>query len=51
VLLLDLFCHRGLLGNPLDELGVEQLVFALVMDVQRRNSEIDVIGQEPNPLW
>jgi hypothetical protein len=51
VLVLDLFRHRGLLGHPLDELRVEQLVFALVMDVQRRDGEIDVVGQECDPLW
>jgi hypothetical protein len=49
VLVLDLFCHGCLLGHTLDELRVEQLVFALVMDVQCRDAEIDVIGQEPNP--
>ena len=38
--------HRGLIRDPLDELRIEQLVFALVMDVQCRNCEIDVIGQE-----
>ena len=51
VLVLDLLRHRGLLGRTLDELWVQQLVFALVMDVQRRDAEIDVIGQEPNPRW
>jgi hypothetical protein len=49
VLVLDLFCHGCLLGHTLDEPRVEQLVFALVMDVQCRDAEIDVIGQEPNP--
>ena len=43
-MLVPIFCHLGLLGDPLDELWVEQLVFAFVMDVHRR-SEIDVIGQ------
>ncbi len=47
--MLDFFRHRRLLGHTLDELRVQQLVFALVMDVQRRDGEIDVIGQEPNP--
>jgi hypothetical protein len=51
VLVLDFFRHRRLLGHTLDELRVQQLVFALVMDVQRRDAEIDVIGQEPNPPW
>jgi hypothetical protein len=31
MLVLDLFCHRGLLRHALDELGVEQLIFVLVM--------------------
>jgi hypothetical protein len=33
VLVLDLFCHGRLLGHTLDELRIQQLVFALVMDV------------------
>jgi hypothetical protein len=51
VFVLDLFCHGRLLGHTLDELRVEQLVFALVMDVQCCDAEIDVIGQECNPPW
>ena len=50
VLVLDLFCHRGLLRHTLDELGVEQLIFVLVMGVQAAKDEIDVIGQEGDPL-
>jgi hypothetical protein len=50
VLVFDLLGHRGLLGHPLDQHGVEQLVFALVMVVQRRDGEINVIGQERDPL-
>jgi hypothetical protein len=33
VLVLDLLGHRGLLGRPLDEFGVQQLVFVLVVAV------------------
>jgi hypothetical protein len=50
VLVLDLRGHRGLLGHLLDQLGVQQLVFALVMVVQRREREIDVIGQKRDPV-
>jgi hypothetical protein len=46
---LDLLGHRGLPGRPLDEFGVQQLVFVLVMAVQPPEDEIDVIGQERNP--
>jgi hypothetical protein len=49
VLVLDLFCLQRLLGHTLDELGVEQLIFALMMDMQCRDGEIDVVGQERNP--
>ena len=49
VLVLDLLGHRGLVGHPLDQLRVEHFVFALVMVVQRRDAEIDVIGQERDP--
>ena len=49
MLVLDLFCLQRLLGHTLDELGVEQLIFALVMDVQCGDGEIDVVGQERNP--
>ena len=49
MLVLDLLGHRGLLGHSLDELGVQQLVFVLVMAVQPSEDEIDVIGQERNP--
>jgi hypothetical protein len=51
VFLIDLLGHRGLLGHTLDELRVQQRVFTLVMDVQRRDAEIDVIGQERDPSW
>jgi hypothetical protein len=47
--MLDLLRHRGLLGRPLDELGVQQVVFVLVMTVQPAEDEIDVIGQERDP--
>ena len=49
--MLDLLGHRGLLGHPLDELWVQQLVFVLVMTVQPPEDEVDVIGQECNPFW
>jgi hypothetical protein len=51
VLALDLLGHQCLLGDTLDQLGEEQLVFALVMVVQRREDQIDVIGQECDALW
>jgi hypothetical protein len=47
--MLDLLCHRGLIRDTLDQLRVEQLVFALVMMAQRRDAEVDVIGQERDP--
>jgi hypothetical protein len=33
----------------LAQLRIEQIVFALVMDVQHHDAEIDVIGQERDP--
>lgn len=49
VLVLDLLGHWRLLGHPLDQVGVEQLVFALVMVVQRGDTEVNVISQERDP--
>jgi hypothetical protein len=49
MLVVDLLGHRGLRRDALDQLGIEQFVFSLVMDVQRRDGEIDVIGQERDP--
>jgi hypothetical protein len=51
MLVVDLLGHRCLAGRSLDQLGVQQLVFALVMDVQHRDAEIDVVRQERDPRW
>jgi len=51
VLVLDLLGHRGLLGHPLNQFRVQQFVFALVVVVQRCETEIDVVGEERDPSW